>query len=80
MESTYSCSSFVRVGVVEAHVARAAVVAGEAEVQADRFRVAEVQVAVRFRREAGADPGGIVRGAGLRCAAGPGGRSSVRVA
>ncbi len=41
------------IGVVEAQVAAAAVVARQAEVQADRFGVADVQVAVRLRREAG---------------------------
>ncbi len=43
------------VGVVEAHVADAAVLLGEAEVQADRLGVADVQVAVGLRREARAD-------------------------
>jgi hypothetical protein len=42
-----------RIGVVEAQVAAALVVARQAEVQADRFGVADVQVAVRLRREAG---------------------------
>ena len=41
-----------RVGVVEAHVACAGVVAREPEVEADRLRMADVQVAVRLRREA----------------------------
>jgi hypothetical protein len=45
----------LRIGVVEAQVAAAGVVARQAEVQADRFRVADVQVAVRLRREAGND-------------------------
>jgi hypothetical protein len=36
-------------------VAQAAVVAREAEVEADRLRVADVQVAVRLGRKAGAD-------------------------
>jgi hypothetical protein len=40
-----------RIGVVEAHVTRAAIVACQAEVQTDRFGVAEVQVAVGLRRE-----------------------------
>ena len=42
-----------RVGVVHAQVADAAEFAGDAEVQADAFGVADVQVAVRFRRKAG---------------------------
>jgi hypothetical protein len=41
-----------RVGVVEAQVAHAAVVAREAEIEADRLGVAEVQVPVGLRREA----------------------------
>ena len=44
-----------RVRVVEAHVATAAVVAGKAEIEADALGVADVKVAVRFRREARAD-------------------------
>ena len=44
-----------RVGVVEAQVAFAAERFREAEVEADRFGVADVQVAVRFRREARVD-------------------------
>ncbi len=46
----------LRVGVVEAHVAHAAEVARQAEVQADALGVADVQVAVGLGREAGADP------------------------
>ena len=41
-----------RVGVVEAQVAVAAELAGDAEVEADGLGVADVQVAVRLRREA----------------------------
>ena len=44
-----------RVGVVQAQVALAAEFAGDAEIQADRLGVADVQVAVGFRREAGLD-------------------------
>jgi len=40
-----------RVGVVHAQVALAAVFAGDAEIQADRLGVADVQVAVGLRRE-----------------------------
>ena len=40
-----------RVGVVEAQVADAAALGGDPEVQADRLRVADVQVAVRLRRK-----------------------------
>jgi len=50
-----------RVRVVEAHVARAAVVAREPEVEADRLRVADVEIAVRLRREAGADARRVLR-------------------
>jgi hypothetical protein len=45
----------LRVGVVEAQVAGAGVVQGQAKVQADRLGMAEMQVAVGLRREAGAD-------------------------
>src|SRR5690606_26857234 len=51
-----------RVGVVEAQVAAAAELGGDAEVQADRLGVADVQVAVRLRREAGADRGVLAAG------------------
>src|SRR5262249_44948080 len=40
-----------RVGVVVAEVAGAAVIEREPEVQADRFRVADVQIPVRLRRK-----------------------------
>ena len=50
---------FFRVGVVKAQVAHAAVVARQAEVEADALGVADVQVAVGLGREAGADFGGI---------------------
>src|SRR5205085_714501 len=43
------------IGVVEAQMAAPAVLGGEAEVEADRLRVAEMQVAVRLGREAGDD-------------------------
>ena len=41
-----------RVRVVEAEVAAAAVFDGHAEVEANRLRMADVQIAVRLRREA----------------------------
>ncbi len=46
MESTYSCSSLAGVGVVEAQVAAAAELLGDAEVEADGLGVADVEVAV----------------------------------
>ncbi|CAM5192384.1 hypothetical protein CDEN61S_01506 [Castellaniella denitrificans] len=49
------------IGVVEAQVADALVVARQAEVQADALGVADVQVAVGLGREAGADAGGVRR-------------------
>ena len=52
MESTYSVSSLRGVGVVEAQVALAAELGGQAEVQADGLGVADVQVAVRLGRKA----------------------------
>jgi hypothetical protein len=57
----------LRVGVVEAQVADAAVVGGQAEVQADALGVTDVQVAVGLGRKARADlrrverPGGVMR-------------------
>jgi hypothetical protein len=40
------------IGVVEAQVGLAAEFGRESEVQADRFRVAQMQIAVRLRRKA----------------------------
>ena len=54
---------FAGVGVVEAEVAQAAELAGDAEVQADRLGVADVQVSVRLGREAGIDPPAVLAGA-----------------
>ena len=51
MESTYSGLFLFGIGVVEAQVAFAAEFGGEAEVQADGFGVADVQIAVRLRGE-----------------------------
>ncbi|MNK85884.1 hypothetical protein D3C87_1057810 [compost metagenome] len=50
------------VGVVEPQVAAAAVLLGNAEVQADRLGMADVQVTVRLRRKAG-DDGLVLAGA-----------------
>ena len=51
------------VGVVEAEVAAPAELAGDAEVEADRLGVADVEIAVRLRREArddlAAEPSGL---------------------
>ena len=44
-----------RIGIVKAHVAIAAVVAGETKIQADALGMPNVQIAVRFRRETRAD-------------------------
>ena len=44
-----------RIGVVEAEVAAAAEIAGQAEVEADGLGMADVQIAVRLRRKAGDD-------------------------
>src|SRR5690606_8656560 len=44
-----------RIRVVEAQVAQAVELGGDAEVQADRLGVADVQVAVGLGRKAGAD-------------------------
>src|SRR5690606_14951074 len=51
-----------RVGVVEAQVAAAAELGGDAEVQADRLGMADVQVAVGLRRKAGPDRGVLAAG------------------
>jgi hypothetical protein len=64
MLSTYSALLLFRVGVVEAEVAFRAdggVFQGDAEVQADRLGVADVQVAVGLRRKTG-DGGGVFAG------------------
>ena len=44
-----------RVGVVEAEVAQAAELLGDAEVQADGLRMADVQISIRLRRKTGVD-------------------------
>ena len=44
-----------RVGVVEAQVAVAAELLGDAEIEADRLGVADMEIAVRLRRKAGDD-------------------------
>ena len=46
-----------RIGVVEAQVAVAAELLGDAEIEADRLGVADVQIAVRLRRKPGDDLG-----------------------
>src|SRR5581483_4624506 len=51
-----------RVGVVEAQVAGAAALAGDAEVQTDRFGVADMQIAVRLGRETGGQPAMVLPG------------------
>jgi hypothetical protein len=53
------------VGVVEAHVAHAAVVARQAKVQADALGMAHVQVAVGLGRKTGADLRRVRRAGGL---------------
>lgn len=44
-----------RIGIVEAQVAQPAVLLRQPEVDADGFGVADVQIAVRLRREPGVD-------------------------
>ncbi len=56
----------LRVGVVEAQVARAAVVEREPEVEADGLGVPDVEIAVRLRGKTRADPRRIRRGAFMR--------------
>ncbi len=50
------------IGVVEAEVAVAAEFAGDAEVEADRLGVADVQVAVRLRRKTRDDLAAVLAG------------------
>ena len=40
-----------RIGVIKPQVAKASVILGEAEVEADRLCMSDVQVAIRFRRK-----------------------------
>ena len=51
---------FRGVGVVEAQVAGAAELGGDAEIEADRLGVADVQVAVGLGREARGDTSGVL--------------------
>jgi hypothetical protein len=51
IDSTYSTSSFAGVRVVVAKVARTGELGGNAEIQADRLRVADMQIPVRLRRK-----------------------------
>jgi len=51
-----------RVGVVEAQVALAGKLLRDAEIKCNRLGVADMQVAVRLRRESGHDPAVLVRG------------------
>ena len=44
-----------RIGVVETQIAMAAEFLGDAEIQRDRLGVADMQITVRLRREAGDD-------------------------
>ena len=69
-----------RVGVVEAHVAMAAEVARQPEVQADRLGVADVQIAVGLGREPGADARRIERTRQVAgCGVGPTRPAALRV-
>ena len=54
---------FAGIGIVEAQVALAAVVLGQAEVQADALGMPNVQVAVRLGRKARMDAAGVFAGA-----------------
>jgi hypothetical protein len=65
------CFLRYRVGVVETHMAAATVLQGHAEIQADRFRMAVVQVAVGLRWKTRADARRIGGRAGVcRCRTG----------
>jgi hypothetical protein len=52
----------LRVGIVEAQVAGALVILGEAEVQANGFGVANMQVTIRLGRKTGGDGGMLAAG------------------
>jgi hypothetical protein len=56
----------LRIRVIEAHVADAAVLGREPEVQRDALGVADMQVAVRLGRKTGADAGRIWGAGGVR--------------
>ena len=56
----------LRVGVVKAQVAHTAVVRRQAEVQADAFGMADMQVAVGLGREARADACGVGRAGSMQ--------------
>ena len=58
---------FFWIGVVETQMAHAAVVACQSEIDTDTFGVAYVQVAVRFRRKAGANFCRIWAALGVMC-------------
>ena len=61
MESIYSCSSLV--GLVSSKQMTApAELLRDAEIQCNRLGVADVQIAIRFRRKSGHDPAVLVRG------------------
>ena len=55
MASIYSCSSLAGLVSSKRRVAAAAEFLGDAEIEADRLGVADVQIAVRLRRKAGHD-------------------------
>ena len=64
------CIFFFRIGIVKAHVADAAVIAGQAKIQANAFGVSHMQVAIGFRWKTGTNFGGIGIAAGvMRCIA-----------
>ena len=47
---------FRRIRVIKAEIRYSAIFLGNAEIQADRLGVADVEIAIRFRRETGMDP------------------------
>ena len=62
IDSTYSTSSLVGIGVVEAQVADAAEFRGDAEIEHDRLGVADVQIAVGLGRKTGVDAAAVAAG------------------
>ena len=45
-----------RIGIIKTEIRQSAIFLGNAEIQANRLGVAEVEIAIRFRRETGMDP------------------------
>ena len=71
MFSSNSTFSFAGIGVIETQVAKAVVFGGNAKIEADRFRVADMQVAVRLGRKSRMHTAAIFVGFDVFCDACP---------